>query len=203
MEKKIMKFAAVSAILAYAAIQEAAAGISAASDSDRATLMWYESPAVKWTDALPVGNGQMGAMVFGGVESERLQFNEYTLWTGKPHSYARKGAAEALPEIRRLVAEGKKNESAKLADRAFLANPKLEAAYQPCGDLYVRLDGVGGSTGYRRELCLRTGVARSEFSANGVKSRFLSVPPASKIGAVSNALMAAAVASGTVAAESL
>ena len=138
-------------------------------EKGNATRLWYAGPAERWTDALPIGNGQMGAMLFGGVERERIQFNEYTLWTGRPHSYARKGAAEALPELRRFVAEGKKGEAAKLANARFLANPPLEAAYQPCGDLFVSLAGVAGAKEYRRELDLEKGVSVSGFTANGVR----------------------------------
>src|SRR6516162_11070960 len=69
--------------------------------------LWYQQPAEKWTDALPVGNGRMGAMVFGGTARERIQFNEDTLWKGKPHDYVRDGAGEQLAEIRRLLADGK------------------------------------------------------------------------------------------------
>src|SRR5665811_439444 len=57
--------------------------------------LWYDKPAVLWTDALPVGNGHMGAMIFGGASRERIQFNEHTVWTGEPHDYAHKGAAQS------------------------------------------------------------------------------------------------------------
>ena len=147
----------------------AMAAATACAQECNSTLMWYESPAKAWTDALPVGNGQMGAMLFGGVERERIQFNEYTLWTGRPHSYAHKGAAESLPELRRLVAEGKKGDAANLANKTFLADPPLEAAYQPCGDIFVKLAGVDGSSGYRRELDLASGVAKSSFASGGVR----------------------------------
>ena len=147
----------------------AVAAVSVCGAAPDASLLWYDKPAEQWTDALPVGNGQMGAMVFGGVGNERVQFNEYTFWTGRPHSYVHEGAAEALPEIRQLVAEGKKREAAALVDRTFLAVPKLEAAYQPCGDLFVKLEGVEGHSNYRRELDLSSGVARSEFSSGGVR----------------------------------
>ena len=66
--------------------------------------LWYNKPAEKWTEALPIGSGRLGAMVFGGIAQERIQYNEDTLWTGKPHDYVHAGAAEALPEIRKLVA---------------------------------------------------------------------------------------------------
>lgn len=143
-----------------------------ASDLDKnSTLMWYDTPAETWTEALPIGNARMGAMVFSGVENERIQFNEYTIWTGRPHSYVRKGAKDSLQELRKLVAAGKKGEAANLANRTFLAKPALEAAYQPCADLHIRLDGVKNRSGYRRALNLASGIAESEFSADGTEYR--------------------------------
>src|SRR5688572_12816316 len=73
--------------------------------------LWYQQPAVAWTDALPLGNGRLGAMVFGGVSEERLQFNEETLWSGGPRTYARTGAVQYLQPIRQLLAEGKQSEA--------------------------------------------------------------------------------------------
>jgi alpha-L-fucosidase 2 len=70
-------------------------------------VLWYAKPAAQWTEALPVGNGRMGAMVFGGVPVEQIQFNECTIWTGQPHAYQHEGAAKFLPEIRRLLQEGR------------------------------------------------------------------------------------------------
>jgi hypothetical protein len=69
--------------------------------------LWYRRPAAQWEEALPLGNGHIGAMVFGGVPTERIQFTEHTVWTGQPHSYAHPGAAKALPEMRRLLFEGR------------------------------------------------------------------------------------------------
>jgi len=82
--------------------------------------LWYKQPAAKWTDALPLGNGRLGAMVFGGISQDRIQFNEETLWTGKPRDYDHPGAAAYLPEIRRLLAENKQAEAEKLGDEKFL-----------------------------------------------------------------------------------
>src|SRR6187399_3107454 len=70
--------------------------------------LWYDKPAGPWEEALPLGNGRLGAMVFGGTAEERIQFNEDSLWTGKPHDYVHEGAVDSLPEIRKLVAEGTK-----------------------------------------------------------------------------------------------
>lgn len=80
----------------------------------------YNQPAAKWTDALPLGNGRIGAMVFGGVEKDRIQFNEETLWTGEPRAFARPGAANYLAEIRQLLAEGKQKEAEALAEKQFM-----------------------------------------------------------------------------------
>ncbi|WP_242692039.1 glycoside hydrolase family 95 protein [Aridibaculum aurantiacum] len=82
--------------------------------------LWYNKPAVKWTDALPIGNGRLGAMIFGGLEKDRIQFNEETLWTGEPRDYHRKGAHKYLPVLRQLVAEGKQDEAEKLAEEHFM-----------------------------------------------------------------------------------
>ncbi|MET0571415.1 MAG: glycoside hydrolase N-terminal domain-containing protein, partial [Pedobacter agri] len=82
--------------------------------------LWYNQPAEKWTDALPIGNGRLGAMVFAGVENDHIQFNEETLWTGKPRNYNRKGAYKYLPEIRKLLFEGKQKEAEVLAQKEFM-----------------------------------------------------------------------------------
>ncbi|MCH7836677.1 MAG: glycoside hydrolase N-terminal domain-containing protein, partial [Chloroflexi bacterium] len=88
----------------------------------------------------PVGVG-LGAMVFGGIEEERIQFNEDTLWTGQPHSYAHKGAVRFLPEIRRLLWEGKQREADQLAMREFMSVPLHQKAYQKFGDLLITFLG--------------------------------------------------------------
>lgn len=82
--------------------------------------LWYSKPAVKWTEALPVGNGRIGAMIFGGTDSERIQFNEESLWTGEPRNYNRKGAHNYLGEIRTLLQQGKQTEADALAEKHFM-----------------------------------------------------------------------------------
>ncbi|HEY1113064.1 MAG TPA: glycoside hydrolase N-terminal domain-containing protein, partial [Chitinophagaceae bacterium] len=83
-------------------------------------LLWYRQPAAKWTEALPIGNGRLGAMIFGGVEQERIQFNEETLWTGEPRDHNREGAAQYLPQIRQLLVDGKQKEAEALATQKFM-----------------------------------------------------------------------------------
>ncbi|MDQ7947874.1 MAG: glycoside hydrolase N-terminal domain-containing protein [Pedobacter sp.] len=82
--------------------------------------LWYKQPAQKWTDALPIGNGRLGAMIFGQVAHDRLQFNEETLWSGGPRNYNLEGASAALPEIRKLLAAGKQKEAEELAQAQFM-----------------------------------------------------------------------------------
>jgi len=91
--------------------------------------LWYAQPAAKWTDALPLGNGRLGAMVFGGVAQEHIQFNEATLWTGRPRNYNRPGAAQYLPQIRQLLAAGKQAEAEALAEQHFMGLKDHEEGY--------------------------------------------------------------------------
>ncbi|MBN1417956.1 MAG: glycoside hydrolase family 95 protein, partial [Planctomycetes bacterium] len=130
--------------------------------------LWYEKPAAKWVEALPVGNGRLGAMVFGGTAAERIQFNDDTLWIGEPHDYTHPGAAEVLPEIRRLLFEGKQREAERLAGERFMSVPLRQMAYQPLADLDLESPGHEEVAGYRRSLDLDQAVARVRYSAKGV-----------------------------------
>jgi len=127
------------------------------------TLLWYRQPAQRWTEALPVGNGRLGAMVFGGVEYERLALNTDTLWTGRPHTYTHLGALERLPGVRRLIFAGQYAEAIRLADEHLLSEPRCLQAYQPLGDLWLDFPDHQETTDYRRELDLEEGVARVSY----------------------------------------
>ena len=137
---------------------------------DSATL-WYRQPARIWVEALPVGNGRLGAMVFGGAARERIQFNESTVWTGEPHDYAHHGAYQSLGKIRELLQEGRQKEAEDLAMQEFMSEPLHQKAYQALGDLEIETEGVENPTGYRRSLNLDTGIATTEFSSGGVTYR--------------------------------
>jgi len=91
--------------------------------------LWYNKPAEKWTDALPIGNGRLGAMIYGGVNSDHIQFNEQTLWSGGPRKYQRDGAASYLPEIRKLLFEGKQAQAEALAEKHFMGMKYHEETY--------------------------------------------------------------------------
>ena len=142
--------------------------VQSATAADPALTLWYDKPAEKWTEALPIGNGRMGAMIFGGIANERIQFNEDTLWRGKPHDYVRAGAGEQLGEIRRLISEGKADAAGKLAKEKFLSDPVRQLPYQPFGDLRLTFPGHLNATNYRRELDLDSAMAAVKYDIGNV-----------------------------------
>jgi alpha-L-fucosidase 2 len=130
-------------------------------------VLWYEAPAATWTEALPIGSGRVGAMVFGGTESERLALNEDTLWAGGPYDPTHAEALAALPEIRKLIFAGRYREAQDLAKSRMMATPLRQMPYQmPC-DVLLSFPLVAPVTGYRRELRLGTAVARTRFTSGG------------------------------------
>ncbi|MFT3780595.1 MAG: glycoside hydrolase family 95 protein [Nibricoccus sp.] len=161
-----LRFALISVMVAGASCALRASPENAAPASD--LVLWYEKPAAKWEEALPLGNGYMGAMVFGGTQAERIQFNEDTLWTGKPHDYARADAYTYLPEIRRLVAAGDEAAAAKLVKGHFLSVPLRQKAYQAFGDIWLTFLGHEAAVDYRRELDLGTAIVRTRYRVGDV-----------------------------------
>ena len=126
-------------------------------------VLWYRRPAEEWVEAMPVGNGRLGAMVFGGVRRERIQFNEDTLWTGQPQDYQHEGAASHLDECRRLLFEGKQRQAEQLAARHMMSVPLPQEAYQPFGDLVLQFAGHKAVADYRRELDIDSAAARVRY----------------------------------------
>ena len=156
-------------------------------------LLWYRQPAAEWNEALPIGNGRMGAMIFGGVAAEHLQFNESTVWTGRPHCYDHEGAVNALPRMRELLNEArrlerngdaeaarvKQKEAEDIGTRDFMSVPLRQKAYQPCGDLRLIFHGARDAEEYRRELDLDSGVVRISYrigETSFVRECFASYP---------------------------
>jgi alpha-L-fucosidase 2 len=149
-----------------------------------ALTLWYKQPAAHWVEALPVGNGRMGAMVFGGTAKERIQFNEDTIWTGEPHEYQHEGAAKFLPELRRLLAEGKQKEAHELGMKEFMSVPLRQKAYQPCGDLNLEFPGHESATDYVRMLDLDSAIATVRYKVGDTtftRETFASFPARSII----------------------
>jgi len=128
--------------------------------------LWYRQPAKEWTEALPVGNGRLGAMVFGGVPEEHLQLNEDTIWAGHPIERDRVGAYKFLPAIRQMLFEGRYAEAQDLAQKE-LFGPRLIRSYQTLGDLHLHFGNGGEVTDYRRELDLDTAIAKVQYRQDG------------------------------------
>ncbi len=143
------------------------------------TTVWFRQPASEWNRALPVGNGRLGAMVFGGTREEHIQLNEETLWTGGPYDPVVKGASASLPEIRRLLFAGDVPRAHDLFGRTMMGVPYEQMKYQPLGDLFIAFPGHDSVTSYRRELLLDSAVARVSYVVNEVtftREVFVSAP---------------------------
>jgi alpha-L-fucosidase 2 len=143
--------------------------VAADADYWSSLKLWYKKPAVQWTEALPVGNGRLGAMVFGMTDEERIQFNEETYWSGGPYSQTVKGGSEVLPEIQRLIFEGDYTKAHRLFGRRLMGYPVEQQKYQSLGNLIIRPEAAGDVEDYRRELDLDTAVASVRYSRGGVR----------------------------------
>ncbi|HWK99674.1 MAG TPA: glycoside hydrolase family 95 protein [Parapedobacter sp.] len=161
--------------------QEISADAIAGRAYDPATLMWYNTPGTRWEEALPVGNGRLGAMVYGDALTEHILLNEDTYWSGGPYSQVVKGGHEVLPEIQQLVFNGELLKAHNLFGRRLMGYPIEQQKYQVLGDLYLFAEGVGEGpvTDYKRWLDLRTGIATVTYRMGDVTYRrevFSSVP---------------------------
>ncbi len=126
-------------------------------------VLWYQKQSEEWTDALPVGNGRLGAMVFGGVKRERIQLNEESLWDGGPRDANNPRALEALPEVQQLLFDNKNEEATQLASETMHGIPERIKSYQSVGDLFLEFAHSDCVTEYRRELDLNTAVAKTTY----------------------------------------
>ena len=145
--------------------------------------LWYRRPAAAWEEALPLGSGRLGMMVFGGIETERIQLTEETMWSGYPHDNDNPLCRKHLPEMRRLIFEGKIAEAEELCKQYLVCREGSGVRYtgpfgsfEPVGDLYVQTVGrpTLDSRAYRRELDLFDGIATVSFG-NTVRHSFVSV----------------------------
>ena len=141
--------------------------VTALTASAQQHKLWYSQPASHWLEALPVGNSALGAMVYGGTDVEEIQLNEETFWSGQPHDNNSSESLQALPEVRRLIFEGKEGEASKLIDQHFIKGPH-GMRFLPLGSLKLKL-GHKDVTNYRRELSLGDALATTSYVYNGVK----------------------------------
>src|ERR1043165_7278835 len=137
--------------------------LNASTAEDDSLLLWYDKPASEWTEALPIGNGRLGAMIFGGVATEQIQLNEDTLYAGSPYDPNNPEALKALPEARRLIFEGKYKEAHDLVGAKMMAQPIKQMPYEPIGDLKILFANHENIVNYLRELDLNTAIARTSY----------------------------------------
>ena len=141
----------------------------AAQQTNSSNVLWYQQPAEKWVQALPVGNGRLGAMVFGGVQKDRLQLNEESLWAGPPVPQDRPGVHQHIAKARELLFAGKYIEAQQLVQREVMGPRISPRSHQTLGDLHLDFaidqDNISD---YRRELNLATAIATTTFKQNDV-----------------------------------
>ncbi|TFH38531.1 MAG: glycoside hydrolase family 95 protein [Bacteroidia bacterium] len=146
---------------------------------DPSTVLWYTSPAKAWEEALPVGNGRLGAMVFGNYPEERIQINEETYWSGGPYSATVEGGWKVLPEIQQKIFEGDPLGAHKLFGRYLMGYPVEQQKYQSTANLHLFFDKSGDISDYRRWLDLETGISYVEYREGDIVFRremFVSAP---------------------------
>ncbi len=148
-------------------------------DSKGDMVLWYSHPGKEWLDGMPIGNGYMGAMVFGRTGEERIALNESSFWSGRPHDYNDPNAYIYFPKIRDLVFAQKFQEAEKMADEHFWGIPAAQQAYEPLGDLLLSFDDSLNVKDYRRELNMETGITSVSYRIGDVvytREVFLSYP---------------------------
>ncbi len=133
-----------------------------------ASFMWYSKPAAQWDEALPVGNGRLGAMVYGKANDEIIQLNEDTYWSGGPYSTVVKGGYKDLPAIRQMVFDGKLLEAHNLFGRSLMGYPVEQQKYQSLANLHLSFSKKDSVTGYKRWINLEDATTGVAFSMNGV-----------------------------------
>jgi alpha-L-fucosidase 2 len=168
-----MKFKALAVIILSISLLSVPCRLTFAQNLPSGRTIWFSEPAATWNDALPVGNGKLGAMIFGGVEKERLELNESTIWTGVPRWDANPEALKSLPEVRKLLFQGKYKEAEILAQKSILGmkpqNPS--ATYQALGDIYLNFGPQRNLSGYRRDLNIEEAIATVSYTSNNINYR--------------------------------
>ncbi|MBO5427526.1 MAG: glycoside hydrolase family 95 protein, partial [Prevotella sp.] len=133
--------------------------------------LWYNSPAEVWTEALPLGNSRLGAMVYGIPTTERLQLNEETIWAGQPNTNANKNSLKYYKKVQELVFAGKFAEAQQMADEHLMSGSNSGMPYQTFGDLTISTPGHVSYTDYERWLSLDSAIAVTQYTVNGVRYR--------------------------------
>lgn len=167
MKRRHFLFLPFAGLFAKIGLGKTAFGKTIRSQTDNLRL-WYRQPAANWNEALPIGNGRLAAMVFGGIEKEKIQLNEDTVWAGEKRNRANPDGPKSLAEVRRLLFDGKPDAAEALAEKTIIAIPKRMPPYQPLGDLILQFNGIEKPVDYVRELDIDTAVTRVAFESEGV-----------------------------------
>lgn len=165
-------FIRINCVAKFIFIATLMASLSSNGQQNKATpkqdlKLWYKQAADEWMKALPIGNGRLGAMIFGGVNKEQLQLNEESVWQGKKVNNNNPDALKNLPEIRHLIFDGKADEAMSLANKSLNGNPGGVKSYQPLGDLFIDFDHATEAKNYKRDLDLRTGIHHVQYDIDG------------------------------------
>jgi alpha-L-fucosidase 2 len=182
MKKTLCKlFVCVTALQTLLSVQASCKldGQSSLVKSKRDMVLWYKQPGVKWLEGMPIGNGYMGAMVFGRIQDERIALNESTFWSGRPNDYTNPDGYKYFPAIRDLVFAEKYKEAEKMADEHFFGIPANQQAYQPLGDLLLNFKNSENVTDYYRELDMETGIVKITYKVGDnefTREIFMSYP---------------------------
>lgn len=155
-------------LLAKSLILSAIAVLSLDASASQEHKLWYDKPAQVWTEALPLGNGRLGAMVYGNPGAEQIQLNEETIWAGQPNNNANPEALEWIPKIRQLVFEGKYREAQDMCTAHVKSKTNQGMPYQPFGDLRITFPGHTRYDNYYRELSLDSARTVVKYTVDGV-----------------------------------
>ena len=139
--------------------------------NDSLLKLWYNQPAKRWVEALPIGNGRLGAMIFGNPSEERIQLNENSVWAGSPYNNANPKALKSLAVIRKLIFEGDYQKAQDMANKDFISQTAQGMPYQTVGSLYLSFPGSENYNGYYRELNLKEATATVKYNADGIEFR--------------------------------
>ena len=169
MKRRHFLFLPLVGLFAKTGLGKTALGRAINLQTDNRLRLWYRQPAENWNEALPIGNGRLAAMIFGGIENEKIQLNEDTIWAGEKRNRANPEGPKNLGEVRRLLFAGKPDAAEALAEKTIIAVPKRMPPYQPLCDLLLHFSGIEKPVDYVLELDIDSAVARVSFESGGVK----------------------------------
>ncbi|MEP7377424.1 MAG: glycoside hydrolase family 95 protein [Chitinophagaceae bacterium] len=167
---EILMFTFVFAVIPFLSTLDATAQIKKnISQKQEALKLWYNKPAGKtWENALPIGNGRLGAMIYGNIDTETIQLNEHTLWSGSPNRNDNPLALDSLAEMRNLIFAGKQKQAEQLANRVIISKKSQGQMFEPAGELRLAFDEHQNYTNYYRELDIAKAIAKTTYTVNDI-----------------------------------